>query len=421
MGLLIDGKENTDIHSIFWNAITKSSDALALSQLWVCGFNMTQLKTVADQISTHLHHYEYETNGKIDENNIFRPEKWGGINGGTANSIYLLAAGSSIVPDGINTSRTPMNQTGALKALITEGRLDPNATVITFLESNISLVDSLMRPWSILAGHRSLKDPNLRCDIEVFSLEKTGLYKPLSIRKSILYKNAVPINVDAEECNYSGDKVITRQVQFAYDRYKMHINKEMLPLDSTEDIINMILNSKNIKTNLNPSTISIAEVSSPGEVSVGEADITPDRLKQTTDINSESQRILIDVSDDQPTNMVSTVENPKVEFESDNVLQDVQNTLTTIQNNIQGVKGKINFASTKTSEALQEAGFNGLAMKVSNFNEKAQKVPASVVKFIGTGQKIFAATDVASFSIETLLGQSKVDSDKVAAAIRAAE
>ena len=221
-------EENVSVHALFWNALTANSDSLALSQLWMCGIDRASLTRIANAVNNQLGDYESGSwntveNGQAAVNSVvLDPGNWTGSSTG-AHDLYLFANGISFIADGLNTSRVGPDHVGAMKGLIGDGRLELNAANITFLESNISFVDGLLRPWMALVGHRSLKDQNLRCDIEFYCLEKWTLYQPLKVRKAMKFKNAVPINVDAVEMNYTGDKLIERSVQFAFDRYEVNV------------------------------------------------------------------------------------------------------------------------------------------------------------------------------------------------------
>ena len=217
------------VHAKFWDALTKNSDSLALSQLWLCCFDLNKLAVVGDKIHTELQLYERDLwsrqQDRINEQ-VLKLMHFFDV-GTKISSGYLLTQGVTFIPDGINSSRIGFNQIGAMKGLISEGRLELNTASISFLETNVSFVDGFIRPWMALVGHKSLKDPNLRIDMQFLCLEKWGLKTPLNIRKSMVFRNAVPINVDAEEYNYSADKLIIRQTQFAFDNYETHINPKI--------------------------------------------------------------------------------------------------------------------------------------------------------------------------------------------------
>lgn len=230
MPIIVQG-DNKSIHSRFLTTLMSNSDSLALSELWLCTISINSLRNIGDKILGQIGLYEDLTwSPRQDAINsaVLHPKNFANLTpliGDT--SVYMFARGITFISDGLQADRVGSNQVGALKGLTINGRLDMNAANITFLESNISFVDGFIRPWSVLVGHRSLKDGSLRCDIGLHSLEKWDLYEPLRVRKSMILKNAVPSNVDQEEMNYTGGNVMNRNVQFVFDRYQLYVNPEI--------------------------------------------------------------------------------------------------------------------------------------------------------------------------------------------------
>lgn len=287
-------EDNISIHMSFWTALTKNSDSLALSQLWVCGIDKDQLTRIARQISSQLSRYESNTwnnlviGGQDDVNSaVLNPVNFTASSTGSTN-LYLFANGVSFIADGLNTTRIGSTQTGAMKGLISDSRLELNATNITFLESNVSFVDGLIRPWMALVGHRSLKDQNLRCDIELLCLEKWELNQPLRVRKSMKFKNAIPINVDAVELNYTGDKLIERSVQFAFDRYEVNVYPETTTAGI--DTVKFDLRGDQPKETIEPSTDIISEQQK--ETIAPSVEIQSDKPKESPTLSVKDQRPL---------------------------------------------------------------------------------------------------------------------------------
>jgi hypothetical protein len=361
--------KRVSVHSEFWAALTKDSNSLALSQLWVCAINNTTLRNIALKIENELPLYEagtWRTFGVLDtvlhNSNFTQAPQPGGV----ANDVYLWTQGASFIADGINTSRAGSEHVGAIKGLITDSRLDLNATNITFLESNVSFVDGILRPWSVLVGHRSLKDPDLRCDIELYCLQKWTLNEPLRARKSMVLRNAVPINIDAEEYNYSGDKLIQRQVQFAFDRYEMSIYP-----DTTIEVID----AKKMDEFVKPTLGTKVYYTPPGT-------------------QTDNDRSLLEV---------------------------IEDALGAAANAVGAVQGVVADVTSSVAQGLNAFGLSEQADNVNDFNRRFQRdITAPVANVISTGQGAINATQNVGASLGKASGISKpVNADNIVSEINA--
>lgn len=113
-----------------------------------------------------------------------------------------------------------------------------NKLDITFLETNVDIVDSFIKPWIIACSHRGLIEDNnnledIKCTITVdlFTRDKRSYsntavsYNPfpskLEPRKRIEFYNAVPFNVEGDSISY-GDLAESdwkKTVSFAFSHY----------------------------------------------------------------------------------------------------------------------------------------------------------------------------------------------------------
>ena len=296
---------NVSVHYQFWDALTKDSDSLALSQLWLCCLDRDKLRTIGGKLDSELRSiYEINNTWSTQQsqvvNVVLKDTNFFGTGTGRIGSdAYLLAQGVNFIPDGLNSSRMGLNQTGALKGLVIDSRLDLNAANVTFLETNVSFVDGFIRPWAALVGHRSLKDSDLRLNMEFICLEKWDLREPLRIRKTMVFRNAVPINIDAEEYNYSGDKLILRQVQFAFDRYELHVFPETNNTRITEnDILGITKLNKHHRDVMNSK--SPEKFITKAKAPVGDKTMDENDPKSFIDIQRPRRSDTLSESDPQP-------------------------------------------------------------------------------------------------------------------------
>ena len=195
-------------------------NALALSQLWLVKISKEDMDSILSII--HQDFSKFEGNKWDFTQDAYKsmlPQYYAG------NHYYLLAQGCVFPGDSILASKTGADHTGALKGAIGESRGNLSDVTITFHETNQSIVDLFFRPWALMVGYKSLKHFQLRKEIELVCFQKGGNENTLKIRKRVVLERACPIQVDSEEYNYSGDKVIARQVQFTYNRYHIIANE----------------------------------------------------------------------------------------------------------------------------------------------------------------------------------------------------
>jgi hypothetical protein len=112
---------------------------------------------------------------------------------------------------------------------------------ITFLETNASFVDLILRPWSILVGYNGLvaRDPKsskyIKGNVNLVMLAKATklpdnyiskagfnlLNNSMAIRKVYQFTNVAPIYVPSEEYSYQEEGMRFSNVDFCYDSYSI--------------------------------------------------------------------------------------------------------------------------------------------------------------------------------------------------------
>ena len=237
--------QGTNLQRRFYSSLTDTSNSLALSELW--------LVKIAEADFTSIFNEEI-----IPKFNFFEGKKWDFfVKGGqtfqpqwfVGGFYYLLARGCEFPSDGFGISKVGVEQTAMLKGPITNARDDlPNVT-ITFLETNQSVADFILRPWALMVGHKSLKYLPLRKDIELVCLQKGGTENTLRVRKKFVLEKAAPISVDLEEYNYTAGEVKLRQVKFVYNRYHILDGSEEGPITgSIGEVYKILAEGKGLDT-----------------------------------------------------------------------------------------------------------------------------------------------------------------------------
>lgn len=120
---------------------------------------------------------------------------------------------------------------GLLSAPILKGRQNLNNLDITFIETNDSFLDYLIRPWVVAASQFGLftrgagSTQNFKSDIEVTFYDKfnnDGQNTGAKIRKTIRFKDAVPLEVGGYEAAYGKTVGLrTTKTSWIYSTYEV--------------------------------------------------------------------------------------------------------------------------------------------------------------------------------------------------------
>jgi hypothetical protein len=146
-------------------------------------------------------------------------------NGGNA---VMFLTGVQLPGDGFAIERpsTNMNVGGFLKSPVTKPRNDLPHLKVTFIETNSSLVDLVIRPWVIHSSYASLKFAN-SATFDVFNLTRSP--NGFRIRKQFTFYNVVPVSVDTEDYTYSADSSYgLRQTEFVYTHYSVSEGQNLI-------------------------------------------------------------------------------------------------------------------------------------------------------------------------------------------------
>jgi hypothetical protein len=216
---------------------------LPLKFLWTVNFTARETRTLVDignNINRVLAKYERSEGSNA---NLWRVNtKQLAEQSDSSNNLGLLVAQNIAFPNesfGISTQSTG-NMGGFIQGYVGNERNpygSSNKIDITFLETNIDIVDYFIKPWIIASSHRGLIEDNntledIKCNITVvmYTRDKSsytntssvGLYKSrLEPRKQIDFFNAVPFNVAGDEVSYGelSESDWKKTVSFAFSHY----------------------------------------------------------------------------------------------------------------------------------------------------------------------------------------------------------
>lgn len=145
-----------------------------------------------------------------------------------------LAQEVSFPTESFNVQNMEMGQSGGFIQGITGGIRNPygsqNKIDITFLETNIDVIDYFLKPWIIAASHKGMiedGDPNtnVKATIEAY-LYTRAIYRNSipALRKHITFHKCVPFTATDEQLSYNDLSYddLTKTVGFTFERYTVN-------------------------------------------------------------------------------------------------------------------------------------------------------------------------------------------------------
>jgi hypothetical protein len=135
-------------------------------------------------------------------------------------------------PEGIQKNHYIRSATG-------DGRTDytPTGLSMVFLNTNVSFVDNVIRPWVITTGRLGLiarppkSSTQYRQDITVYKLGVIAPNQPPFVLQKYTFFGTCPIDVSQEEYNYAPEtSPVNREATFIYHYYSLETSKNNLAI-----------------------------------------------------------------------------------------------------------------------------------------------------------------------------------------------
>ena len=210
--------------------------ALGSSSQWFLWFNIQGIPALFDSVTERLNDFE---------GNFGRYSGWD-INSNTTlkltdgelqfeNRIGCVFAKQVNLPsDSFEAGNNGLDFAGWNAPATANTRSKYNKLRITFLETNASFVDFVIKPWMVLASYNGLmsrREDSYRnvkcswCDINFLARTVGGRkYENRAghgqiIRKTYRFNNLVPVSIDGEQYSYMSDDMKYTSVEFVYDQY----------------------------------------------------------------------------------------------------------------------------------------------------------------------------------------------------------
>ena len=135
-------------------------------------------------------------------------------------AIDLPGIDANVIPEG------NINYNAFLRSYVGQGRVDFPIMRATFLETNISFADNVLRPWALATATFGLiarpkgTTESYRTNMTCWQLGATNSSKPPTIIKQMTFYDICCVSVNNEELNYLPmSQAVMREAKFIYNYY----------------------------------------------------------------------------------------------------------------------------------------------------------------------------------------------------------
>lgn len=240
------------------NFLSKPASALPKGSQWILVFE----GAFQDSSSTTRDFNEVLPVPAIRLASSYEPRKWdveAAVNTTLAKDYQqtkgcLFVQAVSIPGESNVVNPEGLQQSGYIRTAIGEGRNAFENLQISFLETNVSFVDNVIRPWVVATAHLGMiartGAKNYRCNISVYKLGViTPTETPFVLMKYTFY-GACPISVSGEEYNYTQvSSPVNREATFTYHYYTIESGQENLAITNNNANIPLPLSTNDREVN----------------------------------------------------------------------------------------------------------------------------------------------------------------------------
>ena len=193
--------------------------ALPMQSQWLCFISPENSQYLFGEIGK-LNQYEpvgdKATNWKYGNSPNFLIGKQQVIGNIFANGVSIPGDSFSVNNAGANSNQNY----GFIRGPIAENRAAFAPLEIVFKETNASFAE-LCRAWEIVAAHKGLiaSGNSIKATITVMFLSYTKSLQAPMVSKAYSFYGCVPNNINSEQYDYGGAKMVERNISWVYNNY----------------------------------------------------------------------------------------------------------------------------------------------------------------------------------------------------------
>jgi len=251
---------NSQIPFFLNSFLSKPATALPKGSLWVLSFDGSYLAPGEQSIATN----SVVPVTAILRGTQFEPGEWDIQRGlGTllardyqqtkgclfAQAVSIPGESSQANPEGIQTN-------GFIRTFSGGGRNSFLPLQISFLETNVSFVENVIRPWVIATSHlgllaRSGRD-NYRCNITIYKLGVFSINQSPYVACKYTFFGACPVEVSGEDYSYvATSSPIIKTASFIYHYYTITTSQNNPAITQNSSLIPVPLATRRQNVSVN--------------------------------------------------------------------------------------------------------------------------------------------------------------------------
>lgn len=152
----------------------------------------------------------------------------------------MFAQTVTLPGEGVVNNPEGLQYNGFIRGRVGGGRNDFNSIRIGFLNTNVSFVDNVVRPWVVMTGHLGMiarpPEQKYRCNMSLYKLGIVSVDQPPFIAQQFDFWEVCPINVSEENLDYSGDgRTPIKEAEFVFQWYTTRSNKNSFAVPLGKD------------------------------------------------------------------------------------------------------------------------------------------------------------------------------------------
>lgn len=225
----MSSSNNASPYAAYLQMLGRWPTNIGLASQWFVYFDFSSVKALQNNLQTQLSNKEsaFGNYGWNYSDSVTDYLLDGQLQYSFGNLMGCVFARQVDLPsENINAGNEGLSYGGYMPPATTGSREKYKKLGVTFLETNASFLDLIIRPWLVLVGYNGLvarsssSEKNVKCRFaDVIMLAKTGIGNDMGIRKAYRFYNLAPVSIDGEEYSYMADGMKYSKVSFVYDGY----------------------------------------------------------------------------------------------------------------------------------------------------------------------------------------------------------